>query len=94
MNTVRNSCLAGTLGDPPDEGSMNLDGRDPGIPERLRQHEGRSAVPHTKVEHLADGIAARNRFQRTQRSGVVARGALRQRPEHLVQDIFYRHGLR
>ena len=64
MNAVRNTGLAGAFGYPLDEGSMELDGRNPGIPERLRQSEGRAAAPHTQVEHLSNGIAARNRVQR------------------------------
>ena len=67
MDSVRNTGLAGTFGDPSDKGSMNLNGRDPGVPERLRQHECRASVPHTQVEHPTDGIAARNTIQRAQR---------------------------
>ncbi len=87
MDPVRNARLAGAFGDPFGEGRMDLDGRNPGIRQRLRQGEGRAAVPCTQVEHPSDGIAVRHGIERTQRRGVVARRALRQRPEHLVYGV-------
>ncbi len=65
MDTVCNAGLAGALGQPLDEGRMDIDGRNLRIRERLRQGEGRAAAPRAQVEHPSNGIAARNRIQRT-----------------------------